>query len=683
VNENDNTAELLRWIALLPLMTATFHGVALGLLRWSAPRWLTIALSCGSVGLAFVLSCVVMGQLLALPEGSRFLVDPLYTWIASGSEAEAFRAELAFALDPISAVMILVVTGVGSLIHVYSIGYMDDDHREDRGFQRFFCYLNLFTFAMLVLVLADNLLLMFVGWEGVGLCSYLLIGFWYSDRFNAYCGSKAFIVNRIGDFGFLLGIFLVFWALSDGGAPSVAFADLKQNLALAADKTIPVPAWMPFGPDWKVLEVAALCFFLGACGKSAQIPLYTWLPDAMAGPTPVSALIHAATMVTAGVYMVCRLSFLYALTPGASSVVAWVGALTALFAATIAINQTDIKKVLAYSTVSQLGYMLLAAGCGGYTAALFHLGTHAFFKALLFLGAGAVILAVHHEQDTDKMGGLWSRLRRTRWVFLIGVLAIAGFPGFSGFFSKDEVLLSAFASHVPGHLWLYGIGLVTAGITAFYMFRLFFRTFAGECRGPAEMRDHAHDPSSVVMIPLYVLAFFSVFAGFVGLPQAYGFWVANFGVEESNSFAVFLRPALPEAEPHAVSHATEYLMALAAVGMAAAGALLAWGLYVFRPGLPVRIAGALPGLYRTLRHKYYVDEIYDAAIVRPLVRVSDRVLFRGVDAGVIDGAAVNGTARAIRGLAANGLKYAQTGLAQSYIFFMVVGAVILVGYLVR
>jgi len=441
-------------------------------------------------------------------------------------------------------VMILVVTFVGSMIHIYSIGYMEDDHRDDKGTQRFFCYLNLFTFAMLVLVLGDNLVLMFLGWEGVGLCSYLLIGFWYSDDFNAYCGSKAFIVNRIGDFGFLIGLFLLFGALSETGHPAVSFAGIQEHLDGIVEMTLAVPAWMPFGPEWRLVNVIALCFFIGACGKSAQIPLYVWLPDAMAGPTPVSALIHAATMVTAGVYMVCRLSFLYAAAPEISALIAWTGAITALVAATIAVAQNDIKKVLAYSTVSQLGYMFLAAGCGGYSAAIFHLGTHAFFKALLFLSAGAVILAMHHEQDMQKMGGLWHRLLRTRWVFFVGVYAIAGFPPFSGFFSKDEILVAAWASHVPGHTWLYGIGMATAGLTAFYMFRLWHLTFMGECRAPIDARSHIEDPNGFVLNPLWVLAFFSAVAGIAGLPQIWGDLI---GIEDSNSLANFLKPVLAAA----------------------------------------------------------------------------------------------------------------------------------------
>ncbi|MEE2677859.1 MAG: NADH-quinone oxidoreductase subunit L, partial [Myxococcota bacterium] len=533
------------------------------------------------------------------------------------------------------------------------------------------------TFAMLVLVLADNLVLMFLGWEGVGLCSYLLIGFWYGDRYNAYCGSKAFIVNRIGDFGFLVGIFVLFWAYSSVGTPTLSFREIEAGFDSIVNLTLNVP----FFGESRVVTVVALCFFLGACGKSAQIPLYTWLPDAMAGPTPVSALIHAATMVTAGVYMVCRLSFLYAASPEASAVVAWVGGLTAIFAATIAITQTDIKKVLAYSTVSQLGYMFLAAGCGGFSAAMFHLGTHAFFKALLFLGSGAVILAMHHEQDIEKMGGLKKFIPATRWVFLVGVLAIAGIPGMSGFFSKDEILVAVVASHVPGRLWLYALGVVTAGFTAFYMWRLQCKVFYGKYRGPAELRKQIEDPTGWMMNPLYVLAVLAALAGFVGLPQVWADLVL--GIEDSNSLGNFLVPALVAAEPHALDHSTELQMALLAVLVSLGGIGLAHLLYVRRPELPGRIAAALSAPYTLLKNKYYVDEIYDAAIVKPMVAFSDHVLYRVVDARLIDGAGINGTARAIRSLAANGLKYAQSGFTQSYIFLMIVGALVVVGYLLR
>lgn len=668
---------LLRWIPLLPLIAAALHGVMLGLLRRTLPRGGVIALSVGAVALSFVVSLVAFWQLIGLPEGERVLVDDVYTWIGAGR----FSAEMSFLLDPLSAVMILVVTGVGSLIHVYSIGYMDDDHREDKGFARFFCYLNLFTFAMLMLVLGDNLLVLFLGWEGVGLCSYLLIGFWYSDKWNAYCGSKAFIVNRIGDFGFLLGIFTLFAALAQAGHPTVTFRDIATAFPAIAAQTVPIPAFLGGGPESsvKLATLAGVFFFIGAAGKSAQLPLYVWLPDAMAGPTPVSALIHAATMVTAGVYMVCRMSFLYAAAPGASALVAWTGALTALFAATIAITQTDIKKVLAYSTVSQLGYMFLAAGCGAYGGAIFHLATHAFFKALLFLGSGSVILAMHHEQDTDKMGGLRKAIPYTAGVFLIGVIAIAGVPPLSGFFSKDEILLGAYtAEHIPGHRILFAIGLATAGLTALYMFRLYFRTFEGRFRGTHDQFHHVHEPARSVLAPLGVLAFFSVFAGFAGLPQVYGDW---FGIKGSNSLAHFLAQTFGQHEAP-VAHSEELRLAGLAVLVAGLGIALAWWLYVVAPHVPRKVRESAGPLFRLLREKYYVDEIYDAVFVRPLVRISETVLYRGVDAGLVDGVLVNGSAKGVQAVAARGLKYLQSGFAQSYLFFMVAGTLAIVGWLV-
>ncbi len=679
----ENTSTLLRWIPLLPLFGAMVHGVYLAVLRRTLPRAAVVGISCGAVIASFVLSFVALLQLTSLPEGERVIVDGLFTWIGSG----AFSAEAAFLLDPLSAVMILVVTGVGSLIHVYSVGYMDDDHRDDKGFQRFFCYLNLFTFSMLMLVLGDNMLIMFLGWEGVGLCSYLLIGFWYSDDWNAYCGSKAFIVNRIGDFGFLVGIFLLFWALWDAaqaagheGPISLAFLDLKAAFPLIAEQTVTLPfwlGWLPGAPEWSLPTLIGLCLFVGAAGKSAQLPLYVWLPDAMAGPTPVSALIHAATMVTAGVYMVCRMSFLYAAAPGASAVIAWTGALTAIFAATIAIAQTDIKKVLAYSTVSQLGYMFLAAGCGAYSAAMFHVVTHAFFKALLFMAAGAVILSMHHEQDTDKMGGLYQRLPVLHWLFFAGVVSIAGLPYVSaGFFSKDEILLSAYLAHdVPGHAWLYGIGVLTAGLTAFYMFRLHFRVFRGESRASAEVRSHVQESGPVVLWPLYVLAVLSIVGGYLGPSEAF------IPIENANSFAHFLAP-VTESVHHDVSHGTERRLALLATGIVLLGLGLAWWLYVSRPELPARIRERLGGLHRLVGNKYYVDEAIDAAIVRPTVQISDEILYRTIDEGIVDGGAVNGTASAVRSFTADVLRALHSGLAQGYLFVMVIGTLAIVGYLV-
>jgi NADH-quinone oxidoreductase subunit L len=396
----------------------------------------------------------------------------------------------------------------------------------------------------------------------------------------------------------------------------------------------------------------------------------------MAGPTPVSALIHAATMVTAGVYMVCRMSFLYAEAPGASALIAWTGAVTAIFAATIAIAQTDIKKVLAYSTVSQLGYMFLAAGVGAYSAAIFHLVTHAFFKALLFLGSGAVILAMHHEQNTDKMGGLRHYIPRTHAVFAIGVIAIAGIPYIaSGFFSKDEILLSAYLGHhIPGYLALYAIAVLTAGITAFYMFRVHFRTFFGECRASDEVRSHIHEPKNVVLVPLYVLAFLAIFGGYLGPSEAF------VPVPDANSLGNFLMPVVHQ-EAHHVAHSTEYALAALATGIVLVGILLAYLLYVRSPEIPSRIRASLGGFSRLVENKYYVDELYDAVIVRPLVVISDRVFFRGIDATLIDEVGANGSARAVRTLASDVLKYLQSGLAQGYLFLMVVGTLAIIGYL--
>ncbi len=673
----------IRWVPLLPLLGAVVHGVLLALVRKPLNRALTIALSCGTVIASFVLSVILFTELQALPAGSRAMSDMLFTWIGTAN----FSADAAFLLDPLSAVMILVVTGVGSLIHIYSIGYMDDDHRDDRGFARFFCYLNLFTFSMLMLVLADNLLLMFLGWEGVGVCSYLLIGFWYSDKWNAYCGSKAFIVNRIGDFGFLIGLFLLFWSLSDAGHTAIAFRDIQAAFPAIAEQTVVLPSWLSFlpgFPEWKLATLIGLCFFVGAAGKSAQLPLYVWLPDAMAGPTPVSALIHAATMVTAGVYMVSRMSFVYAEAPGASAFIAWTGAITALFAATIAVAQTDIKKVLAYSTVSQLGFMFLAVGCGAFGAAMFHVVTHAFFKALLFLGAGAVILAMHHEQDTDKMGGLRKLLPWTHKVFLVGVLAIAGFPFMSGFFSKDEILLAARLSHVPGHAALYAIALTTAGITAFYMFRLHFRTFLGESRASAETRSHIREPSAVVIGPLVILALAAIFGGFLGPAAALNPLLGALSIahEDSNSFANFLAPVLSNAH-HEIALSEERLLAAYSVGVAAVGAALAYWMYVMAPGIPVAIRSSLGALHKLVVNKYYVDELYDLVFVRPLVVISDRVLHRFIDAGLIDGVLVNGSAATIRGVTNGLLKYAQSGFAQSYLGWMALGTAGLLYYLVR
>ena len=676
----EHTNDLLRWIPLLPLIAAVVSGAWLLFAPRVLPRAAVIALAVGAPIASFAIAVAQVFTLAtAFEPEQRFFTDDLYTWISAGD----FHAELSFLLDPLSAVMVLVVTGVGSLIHIYAVGYMDDDHREDKGFQRFFVYLNLFTFSMLMLVLGDNLLVMFVGWEGVGLCSYLLIGFWYLDDANAAAGQKAFVVNRIGDFGFLLGIFLLFWSFASAGAPTVEFREMAANVGLLSDRVVALPGWLSFlpgFPSWGLFTLACLCLFLGACGKSAQIPLYVWLPDAMAGPTPVSALIHAATMVTAGVYMICRMSFAYSLAPGAQATVAWVGAATAFFAATIGMAQNDIKKVLAYSTVSQLGFMFVAAGVAGYSAAVFHLMTHAFFKALLFLGAGSVILGMHHEQDITKMGGLRTRMPWTWLTFLVGVVAISGVPPFSGFFSKDEILLAAHEAHgIPGNEWIWLVLLVTAGITAFYMFRLYYLVFTGESRADHHTRDHVHESPGWIVAPLVVLAILATLGGFVGLPDVYGELV---GVPESNSLHHFLQSVAPS-PVHEVEHSTELGLAFGTTLVGLAGIGLATILYFVRRDLPAKIVAGIRPLYELVRDKYRIDELYGALIVRPLQGLSRNVLARGVDQGLIDGIGVNGVARAFRAVADDALKYAQTGYAQSYLFVMLVGGAILIGWLVR
>lgn len=632
--------ETLRWIVALPLAGVLFNAT----LGQRSRRAVTFVAP-GVVALSFAAALYALAQLLAKTEGA-VLVDHVYSWIGAGT----LRVDVRFSMDALSAVMALVVTGVGFLIHVYSTGYMHDDE----GYARYFTYLNLFTFAMLVLVLADNLPLLFVGWEGVGLCSYLLIGFWYEDPEKASAGKKAFIVNRVGDAAFLIGLFLLFWSLGPG--------DLGLSFREIADRTDLI------GPG--VATAICLLLFAGATGKSAQIPLYVWLPDAMAGPTPVSALIHAATMVTAGVYMIARLSFLYALAPAALAVVAWVGAATAVFAATIGLVQNDIKKVLAYSTISQLGYMFLGLGVGAFTAAIFHLVTHAFFKALLFLGSGSVIHALGGEQDVRQMGGLRRWMPVTYGTFLVATLAIAGIPPFAGFFSKDEILLGAWtAGHGVPLLWV--LGLAGAGLTSFYMFRLLFLTFHGDCRAPEHTRDHLHESPPSMTVPLTALAVLSVIGGWIGLPLDL-LW--------GHVLGDFLSPVFAHAEAHPhVSPGVELALMAASIGVAVAGIGVAWAMYGRPSDLAERLAARWRAFYSLLLNKYWVDEIYDAAVVKPTVRTANW-LWRAVDARAIDGT-VNGTGR-IALAQGQLLRLWQSGDAQQYALSMVLGAVAIVGYLV-
>jgi NADH-quinone oxidoreductase subunit L len=596
-------------IPILPLAGFLING----LFGRRFSKGIVNAIAIGSVALSFAwVVKTLLGLDLSHPYSERY-----FTWIESG----AFRVDFEFTVDKLTAVMLLVVTGVGALIHVYSIGYM----AHEGGYYRYFAYLNLFMFFMLTLVLAANYLVLFVGWEGVGLCSYLLIGFYFDKKYCTDAGNKAFIVNRIGDFGFSLGLFYI--------VTHFGSLDFQTVFAQAAGK--------PEG----VLTVIGLLLMVGACGKSAQLPLYVWLPDAMAGPTPVSALIHAATMVTAGVYMTARSWPILTHAPAAMDVIAVIGIATAFFAATIGLAQNDIKKVFAYSTVSQLGYMFVGVGCGAFSAGIYHLMTHAFFKALLFLGSGSVIHALSGEQDMRNMGGLRKKVPWTFATMMCAAIAIAGIPPFAGFFSKDAILLAAYA-HSP---WIYWVGTITAGMTAFYVFRAMFLTFFGEYRG----QGHPHESPPVMLVPLAILALLSIGGGFLfNIPEFLG--------------SVFQQPEVPE---------NTVLMAISTLA-GVTGIAVAWLMYIAKPDMADAFAGSVKGLYTLVYNKYFVDEIYDATVVNPVVNGSREVLWKGVDVGVIDGAAngVGDRARDIGGV----LRLFQSGDIRSYATWVLFGSVIVI-----
>lgn len=666
---------MLQLIPALPLLGAVLNGV----LNRRASRVVAGGIATAMVGLAAVLSFMTTAQLVA---GGEPVQVTLWTWMHAGP----LTADIGLRADPLSATMMCVITGVGFLIHLYAIGYMDDP-ADAKSAWRFFAYLNLFIFAMLLLVMGDNFLLMFVGWEGVGLCSYLLIGFWFENADYAAAGKKAFVTNRVGDFSFVTGLFLLFWSL--GEHATLNFHVLEEVIASHPE--------LVGGVGGCVVTSVCLLFFGGATGKSAQIPLFVWLPDAMAGPTPVSALIHAATMVTSGIYMICRLSFLFVMAPAAMATIATVGALTAFFAATIAITQTDIKKVLAYSTVSQLGFMFLGVGVGGFTAGFFHVLTHAFFKALMFLGAGSIIHALHHEQDMRKMGGLARHMKVTFFTFAMGYLAIIGFPGFSGFFSKDEILWLTFITPVfeglplgdvmPKVLWALATG--TALLTAFYMSRLMFMTFAGEYRGGHDA--HGHDPHGhdahghdahaghghghaphesplVLTLPLMVLAVLSVFGGLLNLPH----WAPS-----ANGMHHFLEPVFEHAKVEfPEGNPLEFpLMIVTLVGIAASVGL-AWSFYGKPSTKPADVAAKVPAFYRGSLNKWFIDEIYDAVLLTPIVVGSRQVLWAVVDAQIIDGV-VNGAASVAQIF---GRMHGRlvSGRVQAYALSIAVGAALLV-----
>jgi len=607
------------------------------------------SIATAAAAISFICSLLLVGQLVSLPENARIIQTTFFNWIPVGD----LNVTAGLVVDQISAIMILVITGVGSLIHLFSVGYMSHDARP----AKYFAYLNLFLFNMLILVLGNNLLMTFVGWEGVGLCSYLLIGFWFTDPAKAAAGMKAFVTNRIGDAGFLIGIFLLFTTFN-----TLNYADLAARLPATPEIGL-------MGP----IALACLCLFIGACGKSAQIPLYVWLPDAMAGPTPVSALIHAATMVTAGVYLIVRMSAVFMLAPAVLHIVAWVGAATVVFAASMGICQWDIKKILAYSTVSQLGYMFLACGVGAFHAAMFHLMTHAFFKALMFLGSGSVIHGMHEEQDVRKMGGLKKYMPITYITFTLGWLAIIGIPPFAGFFSKDEILWQAFSSPL-GNKGLWALGAVGAAMTAFYMTRLMAWTFWGKPRFGHDV--HPHESPLSMTIPLMVLGLLSVIGGWIGIPHVISevlpFHPGN-GLEE------WLHPAIAHLEiPHLEGgEGLEWMMMGVSVAIAAISALFAYDTYIRVPKRAEMLAKAAGPIYPLVANKYYVDEIYFKLIINPLVDLGKRLWFY-IDINVIDKATylasdlVNGLASFVRTI--------QNGKMQQYALYMALGLVLMMTF---
>ncbi len=626
-------------IPLLPL--ASFVLTLLLGKRWGTrAHWLPIITVLLSLGCALVAFFRV--------RSGEIINQNIYTWIQSGNLQVAFG----FLVDQLTAVMLIVVTSVSALVHIYSVGYM----KGEEGYYRFFAYLSLFTFSMLMLVLGNNFLQLFFGWEAVGLSSYLLIGFYYEKQSAADAGKKAFIVNRFGDFGFILGLFLIFTQFG-----SLQYHEVFSRVGLLDGQTLSL-----FGNQINLATMIALLLFCGAIGKSAQIPLHIWLPDAMEGPTPVSALIHAATMVTAGVFLVARCNPIFALSPFALNLITVLGAFTALFAATIALVQTDIKRVVAYSTVSQLAYMFIGCGVGAYSAGIFHLFTHAYFKALLFLGCGSVILGMHHEQDVRSMGGLKQKMPITYWTFLLASLSISGVPGLAGFFSKDEILLMAFNTELGAGKFAWAIGTLVAFMTAFYSFRLFFLIFHGEFRGTEHQREHLHESPLVVTVPLMLLAVGAVTAGWFGIPAIIG---------GDNHWARFLEPVLGHPHLH-VSQTVEGLLMGSSVLAGACGIGLAFYMYRLKPHLPARLTEQMAWLHRLLLNKYYIDELYNSVLIQPTLAFSRRVLLRIVDIGCIEGV-VNGIPRAIGGLSGK-IRRIQDGQVSHYLAWMGGGAVALI-----
>ncbi|HXX53602.1 MAG TPA: NADH-quinone oxidoreductase subunit L [Thermodesulfovibrionales bacterium] len=631
-------------IPFLPL-AAFFINILLGknLIRDKA-HWVSIL----AVFLSWVVSVMAVAEVL----GGRTINKDLYTWVSSGM----FKVSVGFLIDQLTAVMLVVVTTCSTLIHIYSAGYM----HGDKGYYRFFAYLSLFTFSMLMLVMANNFLQLYFGWEAVGLCSYFLIGFWYEKKSASDAGKKAFIVNRFGDFGFGIGVIMIFLSLG-----TLHYAPVFESVHTLMGQTVKVHL---LGLEFDLITFIALLLFCGAVGKSAQIPLHVWLPDAMEGPTPVSALIHAATMVTAGVFMVARCNPIFSLSPLAMSTVAIVGAVTSLFAATIGLVQNDIKRIVAYSTVSQLGYMFLACGVGAYSAGIFHLYTHAFFKALLFLCAGSVMHAMAGELDLQKMGGLRKHMPVTYATMFVASLSIAGVPGLAGFFSKDEILWLAYSGPSPVGKIVWAIGTIVAFLTAFYSFRLIFLTFHGKFRGTHEQEHHLHESPKVMTVPLIALCVGAVASGWVGIPHLLG---------GGAHFTEFMKPVLGHLEGHG-THSEEWLVMAISIIAGLSGIGLAAFVYLREENLAERITQKFSGIHKVLWNKYYVDELYDLIVVRPTIWVARRVIVGVTDGKIIEGV-VNGVPFLI-GRFSSLLRSLQTGMVQQYAAVMAIGAFVVIAF---
>ena len=636
--------EYYKLIPFLPL-AAFLINILLGrrIIRQNA-HWIAVP----AVVAAWVIS---IATLVEVAGGTVYNQD-LYSWIVS----DGFRVSVGFLVDPLTAVMLIVVTSVSSLVHIYSIGYMHDDE----GYYRFFAYLSLFTFSMLMLVMSNNFLQLYFGWEAVGLCSYFLIGYYYNKKSASDAAKKAFIVNRFGDFGFGLGVIVIFLSLG-----TLHYIPVFEGIVTLTDQSVNI-----LGFQFELITVIALLLFCGAVGKSAQLPLHTWLPDAMEGPTPVSALIHAATMVTAGVFLVARTAPIFNLSHTAMNVVAIVGGMTAIFAATIALVQRDIKRIIAYSTISQLGYMFVAMGVGAYASGIFHLYTHAFFKALLFLGAGSVMHAMSGELDIMKMGGLKKKLPWTYWTFLLASLSISGIPGFAGFFSKDEILWRAYSGGPVGQ-FVWVLGIITALLTAFYSFRIIYLAFHGEFRGTEEQARHLHESPRTMVVPLVILAVGAVGAGWVGMPPILG---ELLGIHNSDMFGAFLAPVV--GHPNAGGTHTEEVVVMGlSIAIAALGILGAWYFYIKNTALPKSLAVKFSGVFDVLWNKYYIDELYDKMIIKPTMWVSSNVIVALTDGKIIEGI-VNGLPAAIGRLGTR-MRSMQTGYTHHYAIAMAFGLIAL------